>query len=425
MLRLLWGAALLVTPLFTLSLIVGHGVNVPITDEWSLVPMFAEWDAGTLSLGDLVRQHHEHVPVFPRTADLLMAPLTDWDLRVAMYRNFAVALVAFALILRALRRTLDGAAFAVAAVVASLLAFSPIQWENWTWGWQLEWFLSNLAALGAFYALAYRVDESPRRGLALAGAAGVVATFSLGQGLLVWPVGLVILLLRRRPWRAWTALGVTVYALYFADWDNPPESGDKTSAFELPGRTLEFVLAYVGRPLGNSAATGRAVAVVLVVAFAVAAYAVLRRGDEALLRRASVWLALGLYVLGAAVITAIARVPGSSGVESRYSVMSSLFAIAVMALAYLVAPWRREVVVAAVAVPLLVAGAVNARAGADALRERTAGYELYARCLHTVRSPDEVCAEASGKVNPAALHGEIVRAWPHLGYLRRKGWAGF
>ncbi|HEV2812315.1 MAG TPA: hypothetical protein VGW10_03595 [Solirubrobacteraceae bacterium] len=431
-----WVAALAATPLLTLWLIARHGVNVPVSDDWALVPLFIESDAGTLSLGDLLRQHHEHVPVFPRAADFLMAPLTSWDLRVEMYRNFGVVVATFGLVLVALRRTLDRTPFLVAAVIASLLVFSPVQSENWLWGWQLEWFLSNLAAIGAFYALAFTIDRWPRRALALAAGAGFVATFSLGQGLLVWPVGLAILVLRGRPWRAWTAAGVAAYALHFYDWHDPEPLGAKDRFLDLPGQTVEFVLLYLGGTLGNSDATRKLVAVAMLAAFAAAAaYVVRHRRDSLLLQRASVWLALGLYVLGAAVITAVSRVTEEVVVPSRYNAMGALFALATTVLVYLVAraprvgplvltPRLRHAVVAAVAVPLLAAAVVNADAGADALRRRAAGLEAFAACSASARRPDDPCPGA-GRDAQTAILAEQTRWWRRIQYLKRKGWGGY
>jgi hypothetical protein len=422
---LAWIAAMLVTPGVTLWLIARHAVNVPISDDWSLVPLFAERDAGTLSLGDLVAQHFEHVPVIPRAADLFMAPLTKWDLRVEMYRNFGVALATLAVIVVALRRSLRDARLVIASVLASLLVFSPVQYENWIWGWQLEWFLSNLAAITAFYALAFVVDRSPRRGIAIATLAAFVATFSLGQGLLVWPLGLAILVLRGRPWRVWAGAAVVAWGLYFAGWHNPDELGSKTRSLDLPRQTADYVLQYLGGALGTGNAVARIAGVALLAAFAAAAVAVLRRRDGELLRRASTWLALGAYALGSAMLTAISRVDETVDVLSRYSVMGGLFALATVALVYVVLPQTRPQVVLAVAAPVLVAGALTVRAGGDQLGVRASGHQIFATCLRTITSPRDPCAPQLSPSERALLQREIDLHWRYVAYLRRKGWAGF
>ena len=426
-----WVVALVATPVVTLVLIAEHGVNVPFWDDWALVALFEASDEGRLSLGDLLAQHNEHRPVIARTADFVMAPLIDWDLRVELYRNFAVVVATFVLVLLALRRTLDRIGFLVAAVLASLLVFSPVQWENWLWGWQLTWFLSNLGAVLAFFALAFMVERSPRRGLVVAAAGGVLATFSLGQGLLVWPIGLALLLLARRAWRAWAVVSVVVTAAYFVDWENPAHMGSKTAFLERPVDFVEFVFLYLGRTLGNGDATGKLIGLVMVASFlAAAAYVIWHRHDRVLLTRASIWLAIGLYALGAGIITAVSRVAEGVIAYSRYNSMGVLFALSTMALLFVVARservWtlsltaqRRRLAVAAVALPLLLAGIVNGRAGADAMRERSEALQRFADCTRTARSRDLPCLRDPTVASPYG------RQWEQILYLRHKGWAGY
>src|SRR3712207_1731768 len=147
-LRIAWLLAIAAPAVLTLVLIAVHGVNTPQLDQWSgMTPLLVEHDRGTLSFADFYAQHNEHRPLVPTAIDFWLAQLTGWNIRVELFVDYGVALATFVLIVLALRRTLDRTAFALAAVVASVVFFSPRQHENWLWGWQLEWFLSNLAAL--------------------------------------------------------------------------------------------------------------------------------------------------------------------------------------------------------------------------------------------------------------------------------------
>jgi hypothetical protein len=429
-LRIAWIAALVATPLLTLWLIAEHGENVPFWDEWNLVALFQKQDGGRLGLGDFLAQHNEHRPVVPRTADYVTAHLTSWDLRVELYRNFAVAVATFVLIVVALRRTLDRVGFLAGSVLASLLVFSPVQWENWLWGWQLEWFLSNLAAVGALWALTFTIDRSTRRGLAIAIACGLVATFSLGQGLFVWPVGLLVLLLRHRPWRVWAGAGVLTWIVYFASWENDTGTGSKSLALERPGDFVEFVVLYLGRPLANSNATGKLVGLVLIAVFVAAATYVLRhRRDLVLVDRAALWLGLGLYTLMGALITGVSRLDAGVIAFSRYATMAMIFALAVMALLFVllrserigsrvVTPERRRCAVAAIGVPLLLAALVNANAGVDSMERKGDELDAMAKCTRAARTPRDPCLR-----NPRASPYPEQFDWTV--YLRRKGWAGY
>ncbi len=426
----LWVAALLAMPLTTLWLISEHSVNVPFWDEWSLVSIFQAQDAGRLGFDEFWTQHNEHRPVIPKFADFASAHLTDWNLQFELYRNFVVAVAGFAVIVLALRRTLGRIAFLAASVVAAVLYFSPVQWENWLWGWQLEWFLSNTAAIVALWALTVDIDRSRRRALIVAGVCGVVATFSLAQGLLIWPVGLAVLWLRRRPWRVWAALTVVVPVIHFIGWQDENSGGSNTTFLEKPARFAEFVTLYLGRSLGTSNATGKLVGAALLIAFAAAVVHVVRsRSETRLVDRAAFWVGLGGYALGAALVTGVGRVSAGVLATSRYGTMAALFAIATMALLLVVARERRVFSFAvtqvarrralvAVTLPLLVAALVNARHGEKAMDDHGDRLDRIAACTREVTSPRDPCLRTAR----AAPYDET---YDWVLYLRRKGWGGY
>jgi hypothetical protein len=50
-----------------------------------------------------------------------------------------------------------------AAGPISLWFFSPVQWEYWLWGWQVEWFMCVTGSIFSIYALARSLHSSSRR----------------------------------------------------------------------------------------------------------------------------------------------------------------------------------------------------------------------------------------------------------------------
>jgi hypothetical protein len=423
--RWLWLAILSVAPVVMLLSIRARTVNVPFYDEWNgLVPLFQAQDHGTLHLSAFWSQHNEHRPAFPRAIQFAMAYVTKWDVRAEMYLNFAVAVATFGFLLAALRRSLDRFGLVIASVVASVLFFSPVQWENWLWGWQLEWFLANLAGAGMLWALTVLVDRSPRRGLAVAAVCAFVGTFSIAQGLLLWPVGLALVLLRRRPWRTWALLSVVVPALYLAGWhgQNNPSAG--------PVDFVRYVLIYLGRIFGVSDSTGSIAGAALLVGFgAGAAYVVSRRDNRALVDRAAFWLGLGLYAVGAAVLTAIGRAGMGVFAVSRYAGMAELFAIATLGLLLTIlldgevagraisVPIRRRVT-AAMAAAILFATLVNLPPGFRAMDRRGEELAYIGDCTRTVTVVGDPCLD-----RPVTGFKEVRLAG--IEYLRSKGWAGY
>jgi hypothetical protein len=421
-----WTLALVAVPLAVAVSIARHVVNVPFFDEWTgLVPLFQANDHGTLSFGMFWAEHNEHRPLIPRAIQFALAYITNWDTRVEVYVNLAVAIGTFVALLAALRRTLDRQGFVIASIVSSVVFFSPVQWENWLWGWQLEWFLSNLAAVGTVWALTVLLDRSPRWGLVVGAACGLVATFSLSQGLLIWPVGLMLLLLRRRPWVVWTLVSVGTYLLYFASWQDytkRPDAGLLDYA--------HFVLLYLGRPFAVSNATGELVGAVVIASFVAAAgYVLANRRDSELVDRAVFWLGAGLYALGAAVITAFGRAGPNNQAVSRYFGMAGLFAIATMALLFVIVrrdeiaarpitSSTRRVAMAGIALALLLATLVNLRPGFNDMARRGDDLKAIAACTRHVQRASDPCLNRPLPVLKDVRFQGIV-------FLRTKGWAGY
>jgi hypothetical protein len=414
--RLTWIAAVAGMPLVTLWLIVQNGENVPVEDDLFMIPLFRAHDEGTLGFGEFWAVHNEHRPLVPRAVDFGLGLLTRWDLRVELYRNFAVAVAILAVIVAAMRRTLDRTALVAASIVASVVLFSPVHWENWLWGWQLEWWLSNLAALGALWSLSSGTGRAPRRAMACA----LVASLSLGQGLLVWPVGLALLLLRRRPWRAWTLLGAGTYVAYFIGWENPSTFGSKTAFLERPLDFADFVTECLGRSLATGGVTANVVGAVVAASFlAAAGHVLFRRRDPELSDRAAFWLGTGLYALGGALLIGIARVEAGDAARSRYAVVAALLAIGTLGLILAIARARgvaaRRLALAAVALPLLLAGLVNAPHGAESMDATGRYADGVAACTQRARTAADPC-----------LAGSVYAAhFDWIVYVRRKGWAGY
>ena len=132
----------------------------------------------------------------------------------------------------------------------TLLLFSFVQYQNTLWGFQMAWYLVTLAlALVLFLldrpALSWWV-------FAAAIAAAVVGSFSSLQGLLIWPVGLLILCARHRQRHSlviWIACALAAITLYFHNLNSFYYS-DQTYVFTHPIESLKYFFFLVGSVLG-------------------------------------------------------------------------------------------------------------------------------------------------------------------------------
>ncbi|CAE6706608.1 hypothetical protein LMG22931_01059 [Paraburkholderia nemoris] len=312
---------------------------IGVVGNYSPVPYWDQWDG---SLGGYMRfadhwsvlweQHNEHRLLLPR--------LIFWtDIRWFGGRN-VVNLLANLVLLGALAVTVGRIAsrgmrltwtegIALAGVIATM-AFSWMQDENLTWGFQNQWFGAYLFAMLAFDALARSRDTAGlSRQFLLALLYGSFAACWMASGLLVLPVLVAFSLYLSLSKQRVALLGFAtalIWAAYFRHYVSPPAHGSVlSSVHHHPIEMAEYVLLYLGGPVW--AATAQLPLTYLAGAIVVVATLVglwFGRSREV---RAPALLAFAVFVCGSAFITAGGRL--LFGLESAFAhryTTSSLFA---------------------------------------------------------------------------------------------------
>jgi len=350
---------------YLVRLCVLRTVDVPQWDEWELAPRLDRLYGGGLTFHDFWGQHNEHRPLVPIAILLTLARATRWDTRWEVGLNVVVSVLIFAVycayLLRAWRAR--GAAPIWLVPALSLLAFSPIQWENWLFGWQLTLLLCALFGTLAVYLVAHG-----KRPVAFWSAIGcaLCATYSFGSGLTLWPALAPGVWITGGPRRAkrlaiWIGSGAFAYASYFYDFHAPQGSMLANFASLAAVRAyVQYVFTQIGTPIA-AFHLGLAFAAGVAGVAALAALAIhLRR-----LRDDPVYLfpvLLGAFTLAASAVSGLGR--ASMGVEqataSRYTTLTLPLWCAVTCLAVLwratapAAQPRRHQMVTAVTVLLLL-----------------------------------------------------------------------
>ena len=159
-------------------------VNVPFYDQWELVPKIENLQQGNFLFDVLWQQHNEHRLFLPRHLMLGSAVLTDWNTNYEILISFILAIASFVLLIKTLQTTnRRGLAIPfLLPLVLSVIWFSPVQSENWMWGWQIQWFLSVLGVVCCLYGLAQYIDKKQKRAWAdfpLLILGGVISQYSL------------------------------------------------------------------------------------------------------------------------------------------------------------------------------------------------------------------------------------------------------
>jgi hypothetical protein len=216
---------ILLPAVFGVLYVRAFGVNVVVGDAWTVAPLFGKWSSGTLNVLDLFRPHNEHRMFFPDTVELLLGNLTKYDNVAEMYLIQVCLLVTLVILLFAFKDNIKSA-WPILFVPVSLLIFSFRQYENMLFGYQINFAFAEMFGVLALFLL-YVLRRRRFDKLAFAGALGsaTVASFSVLQGLFVWPAGLLQLFISplEKPKKKvfivlWGLVGLGEWIVYFGDY---------------------------------------------------------------------------------------------------------------------------------------------------------------------------------------------------------------
>jgi hypothetical protein len=231
-----------------LWMIHADGVNVIFADQWDDVALIGHSYSGTLHLSTLWSQHYENRIFFPNLVVLGLAYTTHFNVMVEEYLSALMLFGGTALIICTHKRRSPGRKWIWYCPVA-FLVLSLAQAVNALWGFQMAWYLVLVMITLALFLLDHEPQGWPVFGGAI--AAAVVASFSSLQGLLVWPAGLLLICLRRRPLdrvTVWIGSAFFTGAIYFVGFN----FNVTQSASQRPADVLTFFVQVVGDIVGES-----------------------------------------------------------------------------------------------------------------------------------------------------------------------------
>ncbi len=214
-------------------------------------------DAGNLSLATLWAQHNENRVFFPNLIVVVLGDTTHFNTVIEEYVSAAMLIIATGLLILTHRRRRPSTPWffycPVAILMFSLVGGSSFYGGgNTLWGFQMAWYLVLLGLAVTLFLL----DRPSLTWLVLAGAmaAAVVGSFSSLQGLLIWPMGLVLLYLRRRPWRmivVWIISAIVTGAIYFYNYNFASVSGPSYWLTHPFGATSIFLFSVGNNIMGQ------------------------------------------------------------------------------------------------------------------------------------------------------------------------------
>jgi len=314
-------------------LILRYGVDVPYWDQWDIAPFFEKLARGSLTAADLFAQFNEYRQFFPNLIFVALGRLTGWNVRVEMLASLLLAcLVAFNVQRLGARTVADPFRRGLLFLLASLLIFSPVQYENWLFGVQIVYFVPAVCVTTGLLA-AYSEGLGTRVCILACACLSAVATFSSANGVVCWLVLPFALVAARPDARAsvrrwlplWGACLALCLAVYLYGYRTPPSHPAPTEALAHPSDALVYLLALSGgtfalgpRPLVFAVAVGACALGLYALA---CAYLLRFRDEAALVRGAGAWAALGAYSVATALMVTAGRLGFgiAQSLSSRYT----------------------------------------------------------------------------------------------------------
>ncbi len=414
-------AVFLTSSLLLLAMTLVWHIPLMLWDHIDLVPMYQAWDEGRLASSEFWRVHdgsHLH------TAAYAVLLLTTWLSGGQPWLDCVVSwsLLTFQalLILRIAARSLGQLNLAWGWWAAFLfLALYPGHLVNLQWGWQVAVFISLLGAVMPVYFLtAHNWNVwSSLAGLALA----IVGVLGFTTTLAIFPIAVLLIALRQElSWRRRVlyALPWLLALIALLAWLKYARLG---GSVPLPG--IDAFFAYILNYLGGGVLrfAGKLAPLWALVGLLTGLLAVVKARSQPALRP---WLALMLFGIGSAALTAIGRASVFGAEHAfvlRYVSFSSLFWIGwsgAMLLAFHGGPvwrrgWRTLVVVT---LSFAVLNGAHMIKKAVVIADRSREYAEHIRTHYPALDP---------VVLDKAYEGRAPQAQERLGVLREYGFAPF
>jgi hypothetical protein len=336
-------------PLLIGLLIFRDGVDIPVWDQWDgTAPLFEKMAAGALGFADFFAQHNEHRILFPRLIAFGLGRLTHWNVRAELFVIWFLALICLFNIWQLAWRSGRKDSNFWLLFSASVLLFSPLNRDNFLWGFQIG-FLLPLACVTACVWVATYVRHPFNFVFAI--ILCTICTFSIASGLTSWLLITPLLALaqtRSRSSRKWWAIWICTFLFevcaYFYGYEKPARHAPLWWSLRYPIPAGEYVLVFLGSPFtfGTNLAPVplgvRMGGLLVLILLICAGYLWSKRRDRILLAEGLPWLMLALVAVSAAVLTTIGRLgfgPTQARV-SRYVAFAVMLPIALLALTPLV-----------------------------------------------------------------------------------------
>lgn len=310
-------------------------VDVPYLDQWDLIPTLDKLYNHSLSSADLWAQHNEHRPLFPRIIMLTLAHISKWRISYELAASILIASGMFLTLIHQLKKTTQNLNFNKPywiIPVISVITFSLAQCENWLWGWQIQIHLNILTVVAGIFFISSSKTKWIHFYLAI--LMGIIATYSFANGLLYWALALLILLAIKHQNKKnkivkliiWIAASAIIICTYMYQYQKPTRHPSLTFLADHFLEFIKYILLYLGSPVWSYHTSGAILAALFGLITLALLTVALIKSKQMKINDITPYVALSIYAIASAFITAVARTGFGSrqALTPRYITISNL-----------------------------------------------------------------------------------------------------
>jgi hypothetical protein len=270
------------------------GVNIPLLDDWELVPFIDKFHTHRMSLPDLWAQHNEHRIAFSRLLFLLLCDATKFNTTIFMHVVLACLCGVYLMVYSNIklnfmtpRKTIP-----IWTLIVPFIVFNLRQYENLLWGFQMGFGMVTVFSVLALFSLDRACREYPREKHPIYFAAAVMsaffASYSSIAGLFAWIAGILIITghaaappkkISLPALLAWSASGAITWILYFNGYQRPAAHADPMLQLRDPVTCIMNFLFGLGCGLTGEPISATLCGLLIVAVFLAGCRALLLKKD--------------------------------------------------------------------------------------------------------------------------------------------------
>lgn len=245
---------------FYIAYINHYGTNFLYYDDWGLVPIVNAALHGQLTISILWVQHNENRMLVPNMIFTLFGTIGKLNTKSIMYFSAGLFTVSYALLLLTFRSYANRWLGPLFTLIVGCVWFSTADTDNSLWAFQMAWYLILLCFMVMLYVLSRQ--RMTLVSVTIGGVVATMASFSSLQGLLLWPIGLLVIVWRSEQRRSMVTLGgiwalasMIVAGVYFHGFNfqsGATGGGSVGFAVRHPFEMLTYFVAAVGNVIPST-----------------------------------------------------------------------------------------------------------------------------------------------------------------------------